>query len=229
MAEDFLEYIDELHDTYRKVNKISNKYFIIYLPLKSITIPTNEVFCVAKSMKSRVLIKHNSVFVDLTDYDIISIVCNLDEKQILKILEELEACYFNRWKGFDFYINGNSYKGKGIDYRKFDIKIELYLEADFKISFGDFIFILNMVLFKDIVGQEYFIKKQKLSLIENTLIKYISLIKYYGLNDGRVKKYLDEIGYPLYKKEDLLSHKMKVKKYDGLFEKNSFEKMILLC
>ena len=65
-------------------------------------------------------------------------------------------------------------------------------------------------------------------MIENTLIKYISLIKYYGLNDTQAKKYLDTIGYPLYKKEELLAYKMKVRKYDGLFEKNDFEKMVLL-
>ena len=85
-----------------------------------------------------------------------------------------------------------------------------------------------MVLFKDIVGQKYVERKRKLSLIENTLIKYISLIKYYGLNDTQAKKYLDTIAYPLYKREELLAHKMKVRKYDRLFEKNNFEKMVLL-
>lgn len=228
MAKDFLEYIDELHNTYCKKNKIKNKNFILYLPLKSITIPTDEEFCVAKSRKSRVLISHNSVYVDLTDYDIINIVCSLDEKSISKILKKLESCYYNNWEDFEFSIERKCYKGKGIDYKNLDMDIELCLEADFQINLGDFIFIFNMVLFKDIVGQKYVKKKRKLYLIENTLIKYISLIKYYGLNDTQAKKYLDTIGYPLYKKEELLAYKMKVRKYDGLFEKNDFEKMVLL-
>lgn len=228
MAEDFLEYIDELHNAYCRENKIKNKNFILYLPLKSITIPTDEEFYVAKSRKSRVLISHNSVCVDLTDYDIINIVCSLDKESILKILEKVETCYYNNWEDFEFSIKGKCYKGKGIDYKNLDMDIELCLEADFQINFGDFIFIFNMVLFKDIVGQKYVERKRKLSLIENTLIKYISLIKYYGLNDAQAKKYLDTIAYPLYKREELLAHKMKVRKYDRLFEKNNFEKMVLL-
>ena len=200
MTEDFLEYIDELHNAYCRENKIKNKNFILYLPLKSITIPTDEEFYVAKSRKSRVLISHNSV----------------------------ETCYYNNWEDFEFSIKGKCYKGKGIDYKNLDMDIELCLEADFQINLGDFIFIFNMVLFKDIVGQKYVERKRKLSLIENTLIKYISLIKYYGLNDTQAKKYLDTIAYPLYKREELLAHKMKVRKYDRLFEKNNFEKMVLL-
>lgn len=228
MTEDFLEYIDELHNAYCRENKIKNKNFILYLPLKSITIPTDEEFYVAKSRKSRVLISHNSVCVDLTDYDIINIVCSLDKESILKILEKVETCYYNNWEDFEFSIKGKCYKGKGIDYKNLDIDIELCLEADFQINLGDFIFIFNMVLFKDIVGQKYVERKRKLSLIENTLIKYISLIKHYGLNDTQAKKYLDTIAYPLYKREELLAHKMKVRKYDRLFEKNNFEKMVLL-
>ena len=64
MAEDFLEYIDELHKAYRMKNKIKNKYYIHYLPLKSITISTDEVFYIAKSGKSRLLINHNAVWVE---------------------------------------------------------------------------------------------------------------------------------------------------------------------
>mgnify|MGYP000680048310 FL=1 len=168
------------------------------------------------------------MYVDLTDYDIINIVCSLDEKSISKILRKLENCYYNNWEDFEFSIERKCYKGKGIDYKNLDMDIELCLEADFQINLGDFIFIFNMVLFKDIVGQKYVKRKRKLSLIENTLIKYISLIKYYGLNDTQAKKYLDTIDYPLYKKEELLAYKMKVRKYDGLFEKNDFEKMVLL-
>lgn len=228
MEEDFLEYIDELHNIYRKKNRIRNRKFILYLPIKSITIPTNENFFIAKSGKSRLLINHNSVWVDLTDYDIISIVCSLDKKLILKVLDELEACYCDKWAYFEFSVEGKSYIGKGINYKNLDMDTKLWLESDFQIRFGDFIFIINMVLFKDIVGQKYVERERELLLIENTLIKYISLIKCYGLNDMRAKKYLDEITYPLYKRDEFLQHKMKVKRYDKLFEKNNFEKMVLL-
>ena len=116
MAEDFLEYIDELHKAYRMKNKIKNKYYIHYLPLKSITISTNEVFYIAKSGKSRLLINHNAVWVDLTDYDIINIVCGFDKKLVLKILDRLKECYDGIWTEFEFEVQEERYIGKGINY-----------------------------------------------------------------------------------------------------------------
>ena len=106
--------------------------------------------------------------------------------------------------------------------------MKVCLDSDFQICFGDFLFLLNMVLFKDIVGQKYLERERKMLLIENTLIKYITLIKYYRLNNAQAKKYLDGILYPIFKKEDLLENKMKVKKYDKNFDKNGFEKIVLL-
>lgn len=228
MAEDFLEYIDELHKAYRMKNKIKNKYYIHYLPLKSITISTNEVFYIAKSGKSRLLINHNAVWVDLTDYDIINIVCGFDEKLVLKILDRLKECYDGIWTEFEFEVQEERYIGKGINYEDFDLDMKVCLDSDFQICFGDFLFLLNMVLFKDIVGQKYLEKERKMLLIDNTLIKYITLIKYYRLNNAQAKKYLDGILYPYLKKQDLLENKMKVKKYDKNFDKNGFEKNVLL-
>jgi hypothetical protein len=228
MAEDFLEYVDNLHKTYCKKNKIRNRYFLCYLPLKSITIPTNEEFYVAKGGKSRLLINHNTVWVDLTDYDMIDIICSFDDELALKTLEKLKECYDGTWTDFEFGIQGERYIGKGINYEDFNLKMDIHLDADFKICFGDFLFLLNMVLFKDIVGQKYVEREQKSLLIEKTLIKYITLIKYYKFNNSQAKKYLDSICYPIFDKEDLLKYKMKVKKYDEYFKKSDFEKIVLL-
>lgn len=228
MAEDFLEYVDIFHETYCKKNKIRNRYFICYLPLKSITIPTHEEFYVAKSGKSRLLINHNTVWADLTDYDIIDIICNFDDESVLKILNRLKEGYDGKWADFEFIIREQRYMGKGIDCEGFDLEKEIYLEADFKICFGDFLFLMNMVLFKDIVGQKYVKRKQKLLLIEKTLIKYITLVKYYKFDNAQAKKYLDSIKYPVLAREDLLKYKMKMKKYDGYFNKIDFEKNVLL-
>lgn len=228
MAEDFLEYVDNLHKTYCKKNNIRNRYFIHYLPLKSITIPINEEFYVAKGGKSRLLINHDMVWVDLTDYDMIDIICSFDSELALRTLERLKECYYGIWTDFEFKIQEEIYIGKGINYEDFNLEMEIYLDADFKICFGDFLFLLNMVMFKDIVGQKYVEKEQKLLLIEKTLTKYITLIMYYKFNNSQAKKYLDSICYPIFDKEDLLKYKMKVSKYDGYFNKIGFEKLVLL-
>lgn len=228
MAEDFLEDVDAIHKTYCKENKISNRYFICYLPLRSITIPTCEEFYVAKGGRSRLLINHNTIWVDLTDYDIIDIMCNFDDELALKMLDRLKECYDGKWTNFEFEIQGKRYTGKGVNYEDFDMKKEIYLDADFKICFSDFGFLMNMILLKDIVGQKYVEREQKLLLIEKTLIKYITLVKYYKLKDSEAKRYLDSIRYPVFDREDLLKYKMKVKKYDRYFNKIEFEKIVHL-
>ena len=228
MAEDFLEYVDDIHKTYREKNNISNKYFTHYIPLRSITIPAKEKFYIAKGMKSRVLINHNAVWVDLTDYDMIDIICGLDDGTALKLLEELKKCYNGIWTDFEFKVRKEIYTGKGIDYRVFNLKKKIYLEADFEICFGDFLFIMNMILFKDIVGQKYLLKKSKLLLIEKTLIKYITLVKYYKFQDSRAQNYLKRIKYPIYDRKKLLDHKMTAVIFDERFRKNGFEKKVLL-
>jgi hypothetical protein len=168
------------------------------------------------------------VWVDLTDYDMIDIICSFDDELALKTLEKLKECYDGTWTDFEFDIQEERYIGKGINYEDFNLKMEINLDADFKICFGDFLFLLNMVLFKDIVGQKYVEREQKLLLIEKTLIKYITLIRYYKFNNSQAKKYLDSIHYPIFDKKDLLKYKMKVKKYDEYFKKIDFEKLVLL-
>lgn len=228
MAKDFLKYIDKVYKEYCGENKLKNRYYIYYLRLKSITISTNEIFYIAKSRKSRLLINHSKIWVDLTDYDIIDIVCSFNEKLVLKLLERLKECYNGIWTEFEFKVQEERYVGKGINYKDFDLDMQICLDADFQIYFGDFLFLLNMILFKDIVGQKYLKSERNMLLIENTLIKYITLIEYYRFNNSQAQKYLDSIGYPIYTKESLLEKKMKVKKYDIYFEKSSFEKMVLL-
>ena len=132
----------------------------------------------------------------------------------------MKECYDGIWTEFEFEVQEERYIGKGINYEDFDLVMKVCLDSDFQICFGDFLFLLNMVLFKDIVGQKYLERERKMLLIDNTLIKYITLIKYYRLNNAQAKKYLDGILYPIFKKEDLLENKMKVKKYDKNFDKN---------
>lgn len=228
MIEDFLAYVDDIHKEYCKKHNIRNKNFICYLELKSIDILTHEEFYVAKSRKSRLLIHHNNIWVDLTDYDIISIICSFDKELALKILNSLKEGYNEKWTDFEFEIEGKKFHGKGINYKEFDLDKEVCLDADFEIGFEDFLFLMNMILFKDIVGQKYVEKGQKIALIKKTLIKYITLIAYYKFNDLQAKKYLDSIEYPIYDRERILEYKMKVRKYDRHFKIIDIEKILSL-
>ena len=228
MTEDFLEYVDNIQKEYCEKHEIRNRNFICYLELKSIDILTHEKFYVAKSRKSRLLIHHNNIWVDLTDYDIIDIICSFDKELVLKIVDRFKAGYNKEWTDFEFEIQGKRFRGKGINYKDFDLDKEVCLEADFEIRFGDFLFLMNMILFKDIVGQKYVEKEQKIALIRKTLIKYITLIAYYKFNDSQAKSYLDGIEYPIYDRGHILEYKMKVRKYDRYFQMLDIEKILSL-
>lgn len=226
MVEDFLAYVDDIHKEYCKKHNIKNKNFICYLKLKSIDILTHEEFYVAKSGKSRLLICHNNIWVDLTDYDFINIICSFDQGLALKIVNSLKEGYNEKWTDFEFEIERKRFRGKGVNYKEFDLGKAVYLDADFEIGFEDFLFLMNMVLFKDIVGQKYVKKGQKIKLIKKTLIKYITLIAYYKFNDLQAKRYLDSIEYPIYDREHILEYKMKVRKYDRHFRMLDIENIL---
>lgn len=228
MQLDFLGYLDTKKIEYQREHNISNKEYICYFLLEPIGLFVNEKFYVAKGKKSRVLIYHNRIWVDLTDYDIIDIICKLDESDAIKFLDGFKACYAGEWTEFSFKINGTVFKGKGLKYNEYNLQKKITLDADFEITFAEFLFVINMILYKDIIGETYLKQEKKLRLVEKTLIKYISLISYYKFSQGNMKIYLDTIKYPCFDRTQLLSKKMKVKKYDENFLKNEFDKMLIL-
>lgn len=127
MTENFLEYVDNIQKKYCEKHEIRNRNFICYLELKSIDILTHEEFYVAKSRKSRLLIHHNNIWVDLTDYDIIDIICSFDKELVLKIVDRFKAGYNKEWTDFEFEIQGKRFRGKGINYKDFDLDKEAVL------------------------------------------------------------------------------------------------------
>lgn len=228
MDKDFLKYLDEKHEDIRKKKKISNKDYIDYSRLVSIGVNTSQKFFVAKGIKSRILINHNNIWIDLTDYDIIHIICELEDDVAQRLLEGLIKFYNDKREEFYFKIDEREFCGKGLSYKGYDLEKIISLDCDFEIQFIDFLFVINMILNKDIVGEQYLIKSKKVSLIDRTLMKYISLIMHYKFGYDKAKTYLENIGYPCYEKEELLNKKKKVKVFDKCFEsKNKFEKSLL--
>lgn len=229
MEEDFLQYLDEKYMEKKNRAGIRNTDYIMYFALQPVAVDVREQFKIAKSRKSRILVAHGKIFVDLTDYDIISIISGLGEDTVNQLLRELSAGYEGRWSSYKFRIADVEYEGKGIDYSTFNVAMPVTLDADFCISLGELLFVINMILYKDIMGQKYVKEEDTLLLIERTIIKYISLILYYKYNNNEAENYLNTIQYPLYKKDDLLKVKQKVSKYDKRFTKKGFDKLKNIC
>lgn len=229
MEKDFLEFLDNKQQSYLERYRIKNRWFIDYSILESTDLETEEQFFIAKGRKSRILIKHNNIWVDLTDYDLIYIFSNMNKKTVKILLSELKEGYKENWSNFNFKIGSEEFQGKGIDYSKFELDEEVILEADFSVKLKDILFVFNMVLYKDITGERYLEKSLPYKLIERSVMKYISLILYYKFNEKLAKEYLDEVKYPLCDKKNFLDKKMQMKKYDKCFKKDGFENLLELC
>lgn len=231
MKNDFLQYLDKKQRNWIKKNHIENSKFIDYTELESGDLNLEETYYIAKSRKARILLMHEDIWIDLTDYDLIWLFCKMDDNTVKRLLCDLKEGYEGHWKAFRFQLDHQDFKGVGIDYNNYELSREVQLEADFSVKLQDILFIFNMVLYKDIVGEHYRQKKRPITikLIETTIMKYISLILYYRFDDDTAKQYLADMEYPLCEWGNLLDHKMKMKKYDRCFKKNGFEKLLDLC
>lgn len=65
----------------------------------------DETYFIAKSRKSRILLMHNDIWVDLTDYDLISLFCKMDETTVERLLCDLKEGYEGSWKPFRFLVD----------------------------------------------------------------------------------------------------------------------------
>lgn len=229
MDKDFLGFLDTKQLNYIQKNGIKNKWFIDYTLLESRDLVLEKQYYIAKAQKSRVLINHSNIWVDLTDYDMINIFCKMKEETATSLLAQLKEGYNGNWSSFSFEIDSVAFKGLGVNYKKFNLNEEIMLEADFEIKLKDILFILNMILYKDIIGQKYLEKELPCKLIERNIIKYISLVLNYKFQQKQALEYLNSISYPVYSESVFLNKKMQAKKYDNRFQINGFEKLLALC
>lgn len=229
MRRDFLRFLDEKQRRYVKRNGIENKGFLDYIVLKSGDLSLEKHFFIAKGEKSRILIEHNRVWVDLTDYDLIDLFCGMEEKTVKILLSDLKKGYGGEWTDFKFKVGARNFRGSGIDYKNYDLDAEVLLEADFTVRLGELLFVFNMVLNKDIVAENYRKREYPHKLVERTVMKYISLILYYKFGDKQAEEYLAGIKYPVRESGLPLEWKKKVKDYDECFEKKGFDKLLAVC
>lgn len=190
MEEDKLNFLEFMDNEYEKTcveEKIQkdNKEFAIFQKIEPIGISVNNDFFCYKRKRTKILFCPDNCKVYLTDQDIINIFLKLDDNTLDIFLEKFIDLYNGKENKFKFKISDNTFEGIGIQYEEDkDQKILLY--TDNEISINELIFIINMILEKDRLYE----------LQEKTLIKYISLIKYYKYNDQSAQNFLEEIKYP---------------------------------
>lgn len=168
----------------------------------------------------------NSIRVDLTDYDIIHIICSRSEEFIDMILGDLKKVYQETYNDFSFKIDEKIFNGVGIEYKKYNNDIFL-LDSDVTINVHSFLFIINMILYKDFVAENYVKDKGLMKLIDKTVIKYISLILFHGKKSEEARLYLQSISFPINTSiEELVYNKKSNKRYDELFTKEKFDTLL---
>ena len=183
----FLQILDKEYEKTRSLQKVQkyNTDFAIFKKIEPIGIYSKNNFFCYKKNKTKILFCTKNCKVYLTDQDILNIILSLENNNFTNFLEKFIDLYTGVTFNFRFKIDMNIFEGIGIPYEENnDKKILLY--TDNEISINEFIFIINMVLEKD----------RLYDLQEKTLIKYISLLKFYKYKDKKSKRFLEEIEYP---------------------------------
>ena len=226
----FLSYIDERYEQVKGEFDISrdNKSFNHYEAIKPLDFMTNTEFLLKKNALSKILFCPSGTRINLSDEDIIyNILYNMPEFYCKRFLSAFLKIYGADFSDFGFKISECEFHGKGICYFESTIgNVEFLLHTDNRITYNEFIFILNIVFEKDRLTTS----DPEKDYLKNTLHKYIALILYYKYQDINATRYLSEINFPIggghfQRKNDPKSAK-KVKK---LFWDNAlFKKIILL-
>ena len=185
----FLQKIDEIHNQNCEEHSItSSTKFISYIPLSPINPICTCKFLIKKSNKAKVMMVVGSQRVYLSDLDIIRCILALDEKMVKWFFSEFIFLFQNQKKKIKFKIGEEIFDGHGIGFLDDNIKINIF--SDSEIHINDFIYLINLVLSKDIVWSN-FTKDDKYYKI--TLYKYIVLIDFYAFNSKREPKVLEAI------------------------------------
>jgi hypothetical protein len=233
----FLEYLDKQYIDYKKVNGIPEmnrqyRYYEEVIPQN--TDDDNQKFEILKiGDKTKILICFKSLKVYLSDLDIINTILKLPEDEINWFIDEFYYICNKQYTLFEFEISKKKFRGIGLPYKESTNKIRI--QCDNEVSINSFIFIINIILTKDLLGtlklrrSNNEIKKAR-DLLKATLYKYISLIKYYRFKDENFANYLKDIEYPIDEGlDDVFCSYEKTKKINRLFESyNIFEEKILM-
>jgi len=191
-------YIEELDILYQDAIKKNNrrkvsKNFSIYVPLKvNIYGIQNENFLIRKNEFTKYMYIKNGCRVYFSDADIISMILQTENKRTIhNLLAILTSAYNGHFSTYEILLAQNVYEVKGIPQVKENQVLVNYQDID--ISFEELFILVNLIISKDYAADPLW--EGKPSFLKQTLVKYITLIKYYYDSDMAAQKYLADMGY----------------------------------
>ena len=155
--------------------------------------PHGEFLCL-KNNKTKILYLSNDVITYLNDAHIIKHLISLDNKYFDRIYQAItNICNenFSDLQSFNFILGSQEFTGLGLPYEKNDFTFLLY--SDCKLGINDFLFILNMIIFKDLL----FSVQLDNNWYKRTFGKYKMLIDLYRFKDNTVREILKAERYPV--------------------------------
>lgn len=218
-------YQDELK---KNGNKRIGKNFSIYVPL-TVKIYGNqyENFLVKKNEFTKYLYTKNGCRVYFSDADIISMILQIENEQIIHdLITLLIDAYRGKFAVYRILLGRYEYEVKGIPQIKGNQMLINHQDID--ISFEELFILMNLILSKDYAAGPLW--EEKPSFLKQTLVKYITLLKFYRYSDAMAQKYLTDMGYDVSKKihENYASQKMRDEKNNYFCDFNVFEESGIL-
>ena len=185
--QNFIENLDLLYKNSKNENDIAknNKKFAIFYPLRiELDNYVNMNYIIRKSEFTKYLYIKNGARVYFSDADILTMLLQINEKDIVeKVIESLEKLYEGKGVKFFFYVDGDKYEAEGLPV-VFSTQL-LSNPQDIDIPFQDLFTLINMVLAKDAASMPLWDNNPE--FLKHTIVKYIILLKYYYFKNERVK------------------------------------------
>ncbi|MGM9551246.1 MAG: hypothetical protein ACI3XA_03225 [Clostridia bacterium] len=197
MENNFLDYLDsEYSNTTAKNKRIKGKYsFRLYKGIEPLCIKSNNKFVCVKMNKTKILFQQKGILTYLSDSDIVSTTMNLEPEYFDLLLSGFSKVYLsakNELSKFEFKIDGIVFQGYGLPFVESNYSFSLHSDVD--ISINEFIFIINLIITKDILYGESI---EDNTVYKRTMLKYKLLIEFYKLGDKKAEEYLTSMGYPI--------------------------------
>lgn len=183
--------------------KVYDKNYYHYQDIIINTTYSNNKFLCLKQQKIRYVIVDglHKIKLYLKDSDIIDMIIKLPPLFFDLLIASFYKLYSNIGNNFYFSINGVQYKFLGLPFSEKEQQsfgFDLETKADFPITFGDLVILINLILAKEKAAMDLAISPS-FNRLQRQLAKYISLSKFYRDGDAVVKKYLEEINYDVTK------------------------------
>lgn len=190
----FLQKIDEIFEASRLQYSVSSKNddFHTYIPIEIYNDTHRFQFLIRKGKKSKILILSGKQTVYLTDYQIISTILSMGDKEIKWFLEQFVSLYVGNGAQIKLVLDGIEYAYAGIP--SYPEEKEILLFSDTNIGVSYFCFLLNFIFAKDKCWEEM---SNTPNFSKKTLCKYISIIDYCYNASAYSKTFLAGLGYPV--------------------------------